>query len=93
MAGKAGADSQVKSIRWRSRRVTVFARQMATLLRAEVPLLRGLETLLRQTEKGPWRLVLEDLAAQVRGGNRFSQALGRYPRIFEGLLLNMVRAG
>lgn len=66
---------------------------MATLLRAEVPLLRGLETLLRQTEKGPWRLVLEDLAAQVRGGNRFSQALGRYPRIFEGLLLNMVRAG
>lgn len=66
---------------------------MATLLGAEVPLLRGLETLLRQTPPGSFRTVVQDLADNVRGGNRFSQGLGQYPRIFDSLMLNMVRAG
>jgi type IV pilus assembly protein PilC len=93
MAAKSGGDPRVRRVSRRSQRVAVFTRQMATLLRAEVPLLRGLETILRQTPKGPYRLVIEDLAEQVRGGNRFSQALARYPAIFDGMLLNMVKAG
>lgn len=75
------------------RKVTVFTRQMTTLLGAGVPLLRGLEILLRQTPEGRFRRVLVDLAANVRGGSRLSQGLARYPRLFDSLLLNMVRAG
>jgi type IV pilus assembly protein PilC len=88
-----GSKPRVRSIWGGARKTTVFTRQMATLLRAEVPLLRGLETLLKQTPKGPYREVVQDLAEHVRGGNRFSQGLAAYPALFDSLLLNMVKAG
>jgi type IV pilus assembly protein PilC len=93
MAAKKEGQKRVKSIPRRKRTVTIFTRQMATLLAAKVPLVKALETLLRQTPAGPFRTVLEGMAVDVRGGSRFSQALGRYPRIFDTLILNMVLAG
>ncbi|MFW6355001.1 MAG: type II secretion system F family protein [Verrucomicrobiota bacterium] len=87
------ASRRVRRIARRQRTVTVFTRQLATLLGAQLPLLRGLETLLRQTPPGPFREVVEDLAESVRGGRRFSQALASYPGVFDPFFLNMVRAG
>ncbi len=72
---------------------TLFTRQMATLLKAGMPLLRGLEVLERQQSEGPFRRVLGEMATVIRGGGSLSDAMARQPRFFDALYLNMVKAG
>lgn len=79
--------------RVRSRSVTLFARQLATLLAAGLPIVRSLDTLLLQERTPAFRVVLADLAARIRGGGSFSEALRRHPHVFDGLLVQMVKAG
>jgi type IV pilus assembly protein PilC len=95
MVGKnaPGKKKKVSNIASRQKAVTVFSRQMATLLDAGLPIVRSLETLVRQQRDPKFRTVLQDVAEQVRSGSTFSDALAQYPKIFDGLLLNMVRAG
>lgn len=95
MSSKAlkGTRKRVRSIAGRQRAVTIFSRQLATLLAAGLPIVRALETLARQQKQKDFRTVLRDLAEQVRAGSDFSTALAQYPQIFDHLILNMVRAG
>lgn len=71
----------------------VFTRQLSTLLRAGMPLLRGIEVLVRQERDGPVRRVLEDLGGAIRSGSNLSDAMARHPRVFDRLYLNMIKAG
>lgn len=71
----------------------VFTREMATLLKAGMPLLRGLEVLERQQSEGPFKQTLSEMADNIRGGGSLSDAMARHPRFFDALYLNMVRAG
>jgi len=82
-----------QTIRRRAETVTLFNRQMATLLEAGLPLLRALETLTRQQKRADFKAVLEEISDGIRAGQRFSDGLARFPRIFDTLSLNMVRAG
>lgn len=84
-----------RRIRVRGRRsaVTLFARQMSTLLGAGLPVLRSLETLARQQVNGGFGAVLRAVAGKVRSGASLSQAIGGYPEVFDPLLISMVRAG
>jgi type IV pilus assembly protein PilC len=70
-----------------------FTRQMATLDKAGMPLLRSLEVLARQERNPAFRAVLENLAATIRSGGSLSDGLRQHPRIFDRLYVNMVRAG
>ncbi len=70
-----------------------FTRQLATLLEAQLPLVRSLEVLIRQEKNAHFKKVLIDLANNVRSGNSFSESLARYPDIFDRLFVNMVKAG
>jgi type IV pilus assembly protein PilC len=72
---------------------TLFTRQMATLLKAGMPLLRGLEVLERQQTEGPFKRALGEMAATIRGGGSLSDAMTRHPKFFDALYLNMVKAG
>lgn len=90
---ESGRGRRVKTIGSRQKTVTLFARQMSTLLAAGLPILRSLETLKRQESNKRFAIVLESLAGRVRSGSSFSDALALYPKIFDGLLLNMVKAG
>ncbi len=83
----------VRRIRNRAEKVTLFTRQLSTLLGAGVPLTRALETLRKQERQKAFRQVIDDLVNQVRGGNKLSEGLARYPHVFDGLYVNMVRAG
>ncbi len=82
---------------WRGRSashtVTLFARQLATLLNAGMPLLRALETLHRQQAKGSFRQVIESLQEDLRAGSSLSEGLARHPGFFDELFVGMVRAG
>ena len=73
--------------------LTVFTRQLATLVNAGMPLMRSLEVLRRQERSAVFAQVLGELAGVIGSGGTFSDGLGRHPGIFDPLYLNMVKAG
>jgi len=73
--------------------LTVFTRQLATLIDAGLPLLRSLNTLAKQERNAVMRTTMANLASAVEGGSTFSEALAQHPGIFNKLYVNMVKAG
>ncbi len=73
--------------------LTVFTRQLATLVKAGMPIMRGLEVLARQEKRKAFRQVIEDCADTIRSGGNFSDGLGANPKTFDRLYINMVKAG
>lgn len=73
--------------------VVAFTRQMSDLVEAAVPVLRALQIIARQTANPRFRPVIEEMAETVRDGGALSAALGKYPRIFSPLYVNLVRTG
>ena len=74
--------------------ITLFTRQLATLLDAGLPLVRSIRILQDQQDDGSQlKVVLRDIASGVEGGKTFSDALSKYPNVFDGLFVNMIRAG
>ena len=76
-----------------AKELAVFTRQLATLLRAGMPLLRGLEVLARQERNSAFRRVIEGLTEAIKSGGTLSEAMAQHPHVFERLYLNMVKAG
>jgi type IV pilus assembly protein PilC len=73
--------------------LTTFTRQLATLIDAGLPLLRGLNVLQKGEKNATLKKTLGKLAEAVEGGSTFSEALAQHPKIFTKLYVNMVRAG
>src|SRR3989440_3452163 len=71
----------------------IFTRQLATLIDAGLPLLRGLNVLAKQERDAVLKKTINKLADSVQGGSTFSEGLAQHPRIFNDLYVNMVRAG
>lgn len=71
----------------------IFTRQLATLIDAGLPLLRGLTVLAKQEPDVVLKGVIINLADSVQGGGTFSESLGGHPKIFNKLYVNMVKAG
>jgi type IV pilus assembly protein PilC len=81
------------SRRPKARILAVFTRQLATLVNAGMPLLRGLRTLEEQEENPALKKILGELAVSIESGSSLSEAVAAYPRVFNPLYPNMVRAG
>jgi type IV pilus assembly protein PilC len=101
-AGKAGAKKGFGSInikipglggRVKPKVLTTFTRQLATLVDAGLPLLRGLRVLERQERNPTLRGVIGDLGTSIESGSTFSESLAQHPKIFNRLFINMVKAG
>jgi type IV pilus assembly protein PilC len=73
--------------------VAIFARQMATMIDAGLPLVQSLNILARQSEHKGMKKILKDIRSNVEAGLPFSDALTKYPKVFDRLFLNLVRAG
>lgn len=73
--------------------ITVFSRQLSTLLKAGLPLLRSLEVIARQEKNPYFKAIVDQLADNVRTGNKFSDGLSQHPKIFDKLYVNMAKAG
>ena len=71
----------------------IFTRQLATLIDAGLPLLRGLNVLAKQERDSVLKNTINKLADSVQGGSTFSEGLAQHPRLFNDLYVNMVRAG
>jgi type IV pilus assembly protein PilC len=73
--------------------LTTFTRQLATLVDAGLPLLRGLRVLEKQERNANLKKILGDLALSIEGGSTFSEGLAQHPKVFNKLFVNMVKAG
>jgi type IV pilus assembly protein PilC len=71
----------------------VFTRQLATLVKAGMPIMRSLEVLARQEKRPAFKAVVEDCADTIRSGGNFSDGLAAHPKAFDRLYVNMVKAG
>jgi len=76
-----------------SKRLTTFSRQFATLIGAGLPLLRSLRILEEQSDSVIFKRKIREISQDVEGGSTLSDALGKHPKIFDKLYVNMVRAG
>jgi type IV pilus assembly protein PilC len=79
--------------RVKSKVLTTFTRQLATLVDAGLPLLRGLRVLEKQEKNATLKSIIGDLALAIEGGSTFSEALAQHPKVFNRLFVNMVKAG
>jgi type IV pilus assembly protein PilC len=77
----------------KSKVLTTFTRQLATLVDAGLPLLRGLRVLEKQEKNPTLKSIISDLALSIEGGSTFSEALAQHPKVFNRLYVNMVKAG
>jgi len=73
--------------------LTVFTRQLATLVNAGMPIMRSLETLSRQEKNLLFKEVIDSLVENIRSGGNFSDGLLQHPKVFDRLYINMVKAG
>ena len=87
-SAKASGASKVKS-----KILMIFTRQLATLIDSGLPLLRGLTVLGRQEPNPIMKRTIMTLSDSVQTGSTFSESLQQFPRIFNKLYVNMVKAG
>lgn len=77
-----------------SRRVvTLFARQMAMMLRAGAPVVSAIQAVSEQTTHREMRRVLAGLSRAVEQGCSLNEAMSRYPELFDGIVRSVVAAG
>jgi type IV pilus assembly protein PilC len=73
--------------------VMVFARQMATMIRAGIPLLQALQVVAESLKKPAMVALVQQMMSDVSSGSSFSDALRRHPKHFDRLFVNLVDAG
>ena len=76
-----------------SRALDTFIWQLASLMRSSIPLLRALTLIAKQTKHKVLKTVIEDLGNRIRQGELLSEAMGKYPGIFNNLTMSMIRTG
>jgi type IV pilus assembly protein PilC len=79
--------------RVKSKVLCTFTRQLATLVDAGLPLLRGLRVLEKQERNPTLKSIIGELAVAIEGGSTFSEGLAQHPKVFNRLFVNMVKAG
>jgi type IV pilus assembly protein PilC len=98
-AAKPASDPKKKAARFgfgrpvSAKELAIFTRQLSTLLRAGMPLLRGLEVLARQERNLAFQHVLTALAESIKSGGTLSEAMAQHRRVFDRLYINMIKAG
>ena len=71
----------------------LFSRQMYTLLKAGVPIMRALAGLQESTHNPAFAAMLQDLRESLDSGRELSSALRRHPKVFSSFYLSMIQIG
>jgi type IV pilus assembly protein PilC len=79
--------------RVREKDITLFTRQLATMMRAGVPLLQSFEIVAKGCENPAVAKLFMDIKGDVETGSSLSQAFRKYPLYFDGLFCNLIGAG
>ena len=73
--------------------LAVFTRQFATMIDAGLPLVQCLDILGAQQENASFKKVLVKVKEDVESGSTFADSLGKHPKVFDPLFINLVAAG
>jgi type IV pilus assembly protein PilC len=73
--------------------LVVFTRQLATMIDAGLAMVQSLQALAEQTTNKVMRDTIKDVCTRVEGGDSFSEALVKHPKVFSKLFVCMVAAG
>ena len=94
-AAKAAASMNVTLFKQKVSQIDLllFSRQMHTLLKSGVPIMRALNGLQDAAINPEMKRVIGEVRESLEGGRELSQALARHPRVFSPFYLSMVRVG
>lgn len=73
--------------------LVLFSRQMYTITKSGIPLLRGLKGLAASTHNAVLRETLEDILKDLEGGRDLASSFARHPKIFPPLYISIIRVG
>ncbi len=73
--------------------ISIFARQLSTMMNAGVPLVQSFEIIGKGHENKGMQDLLMKVKTDIEGGSNLSDALGKHPYYFDELFCNLVRAG
>ncbi|WP_374253712.1 type II secretion system F family protein [Acinetobacter brisouii] len=73
--------------------ITIFTRQLATMMKAGVPLVQSFEIVAEGLDNPAMRDVVLGIKGEVEGGNTFTGALRKYPEYFDRLFCSLVESG
>lgn len=83
---------EVKKARIKRKSLMNLSRQLAAFLRAGIPLLDAISILAQEADKPAVRRVMTEIAAALRSGSRFSDAVDRYPKDFPPFYRGILRS-
>jgi len=75
------------------REVALMTRQLASLIKANIPLVEALNALVDQTENEKLKVVLAQVRQDVNEGSSLAKATSQHPKIFDTIFVNMIEAG
>lgn len=73
--------------------LVVFSRQLATLVKSGVPLVKGLSIIHAQVENRTLKKIVNSLQVNIESGRSLSEAMAVHPGVFSEIFINMVKAG
>jgi type IV pilus assembly protein PilC len=73
--------------------ILIFTRQLATMIDAGLPLVQCMDILATQTENKSFARILSQVKGSIESGSTFSDALGKHPKVFDRLFVNLIAAG
>ena len=94
---KAVAKKEKKSFSFgtgiKAQEILIFCKQFATMLRAGLPVLNTLEMLEGQTTRPPMKKVIQTIKKDLESGNALSKCFEKHPKIFDTVVVNLIKAG
>jgi len=73
--------------------ISIFSRQLATMMEAGVPLVQSLEIVGRSHDNPSMGEMILDIKSSIEGGTTLAESMARHPRYFDDLFVNLVDAG
>jgi len=73
--------------------LVIFSKQFATMVKAGLPILQVLEMLRDQLENPTMKEIIEDIRRSLEGGVTLSKCFEKYPKLFDNVYINLIKAG
>lgn len=75
------------------RDLVIFFRQFSVMISANISMVQALKVVVEQTQNITLKMLISEIADEVDGGSRLSDAMEKHPKIFSGFHVNLVRGG
>ena len=73
--------------------VVIFSKQFATMVKAGLPILNVLGMLRDQLEHPELKIIIEEIRKSLEGGLTLSKCFEKYPKVFDNIYINLIKAG